>query len=73
MRVRRPTKDLAMKDQTVRTALQDYFAQNDFGADGGYEETWVFLKFGPVSLLLYNSPARKRAVPIHDLHHLVTG
>ena len=62
-----------MNDQPVRTALQNYFVRNDFGTDGGYESTWVFLKFGPLSLPLYNSRARRRAVPIHDLHHLVTG
>ncbi|MEM7001984.1 MAG: hypothetical protein AAF529_14445 [Pseudomonadota bacterium] len=50
-----------------------YFAENDFGSDGGYSNRWVFLEFGPLRLPLYNSAARRQAVPIHDLHHLITG
>jgi hypothetical protein len=58
---------------TLRSALADYFAANGFPADGGYAATWVPLDFGPLRVYLYNSMARKRAVPIHDLHHLLTG
>lgn len=58
---------------TLRTALADYFTANGFPADGGYAATWVPLDFGPLRLYLYNAAARRRAVPIHDLHHLLTG
>lgn len=57
----------------MRDALERYFQDNGFGADGGYHQRWVFLTFGAVKLPLYNSGARRRAVPLHDLHHLATG
>ena len=58
---------------TVREVRARYFADNGFGADGGYSKRWVPLKFGPFTVMLYNSQARKRAVPLHDLHHIATG
>lgn len=58
---------------TVRQALDDYFERNGFGADGGYGLTWIGLRFGPLTVPLYNSQARRRAVPLHDLHHIATG
>ena len=60
-------------NQNVAELRAAYFEVNDFGDDGGYGERWVYLEFGPFRVPLYNSAARKRAVPIHDLHHLVTG
>jgi len=57
----------------LRDARAAYFAANGFPADGGYAATWVPLMFGRVRLYLYNAPSRKRAVPIHDLHHILTG
>lgn len=62
-----------MTDQSVQQALQAYFTHNGFGPNGGYDQKWVYLKFGALSVPLYNSRARKRAVPLHDLHHIVTG
>ena len=58
---------------SVREARARYFENNGFAADGGYSARWVPLKFGIFKLYLYNSAARKRAVPLHDLHHLATG
>lgn len=59
--------------RSVRQAQAEYFERNGFAADGGYGQRWVGLKFGPVTIPLYNSQARRRAVPLHDLHHLATG
>lgn len=59
--------------QTLRNALGDYFRDNGFGPDGGYSANWVDFSLGPIPFPFPNSPARKRAVPYHDLHHLVTG
>lgn len=59
--------------QTVRAARAHYFQTNGFAPDGNYSDRWVPLSFGPVTFYLYNSAARKRAVPLHDLHHLATG
>lgn len=66
-----PGEDL--NTTTVREARAKYFAENNFGDDGGYSAKWTPLKFGPVTLMLYNSKARQRAVPLHDLHHIATG
>ncbi len=58
---------------TVREARAQYFQANGFGENGGYQDKWVYLKFGWLRLPVYNSAARRRAVPLHDLHHIATG
>ena len=58
---------------TVREARADYFAKNHFGSDGGYQAAWVHFQLGFLPLSIPNTVARRRAVPYHDLHHLVTG
>jgi hypothetical protein len=57
---------------TMGAARSTYFAANGFG-EGGYDDAWVQFKIGPVPLFMPNSPARVRAVRLHDLHHVVTG
>ena len=57
----------------LRDALALYFETNDFGEDGGYNDDWVSGKFGPIPFAFPNTPARKRAIPLHDLHHVITG
>jgi len=61
------------KSTTLREARANYFKANGFPEDGGYQLKWIPLKAGPVTLYLLNSEARKRAVPLHDIHHIVTG
>ncbi len=58
---------------TVRDARAAYFADNDFGEDGGYSKDWVPLKVGPIPFAIPNTQGRKVAVRYHDLHHIVTG
>lgn len=41
--------------------------------DGGYDDTWIKFKLGPVPFWLYNFEGRKRVVKIHDFHHALTG
>jgi len=57
---------------SMAQARDAYFAENQFGVDGGYSATWVKVKVGPVPLWIPNAPARVRAVRFHDLHHIVT-
>lgn len=58
---------------TVRAARAEYFAANGF-SDAGYQDRWVKLgKLGPIPIGFPNSTSRKRAVPLHDLHHVATG
>lgn len=59
--------------EPVRSARARYFEANRFGADGGYGDAWVEVKFGPLPVPIPNTPARVRAVRYHDLHHIVTG
>jgi hypothetical protein len=58
---------------TIRAARSQYFETNGFGADGGYEASWVKLRFGPFTLAFPNTEARRRAVRYHDIHHVVSG
>ena len=62
-----------MSEITLRQARAEYFESNGFPSDGGYEDKWIPLKFGWLTIYLYNSKARKAAVPFHDIHHVVTG
>jgi len=58
---------------TMREERERYFEENGFGKDGGYNDTWIKVKLGPVALVIPNSAPRKKAVPFHDLHHILTG
>lgn len=57
----------------LRDARSRYFEAWGFG-DGGYEATWVELKkIAGVRIGFPNTDGRRRAVKIHDLHHVLTG
>jgi hypothetical protein len=58
---------------TMRQERQRYFEANGFGKDGGYNDRWIAVKAGPLTFAMPNSPARKKAGPFHDLHHILTG
>ncbi len=62
-----------MNDQTLGVARERYWRVNNFGADGGDALTWVPIKIGRFTLKFPNTEGRRRAVRIHDLHHVVTG
>ena len=60
--------------QTLREGRQIYFAENGLPADGGYQDRWVVIKVGRVPVFAFpNTADRRRAVPFHDLHHVLTG
>lgn len=54
-------------------ARRQYFAANGFPLDGGYDARWVDFMLGPIPMPFPNSAPRRRAVPFHDLHHVLTG
>jgi hypothetical protein len=59
---------------TVREARARYFAEAGFPPDGGYAAKFVQLaKLGPIPIGFPNSDARRKAVGLHDLHHVATG
>jgi hypothetical protein len=68
-----PVKPLTSLDLTICQALADFFEQQDLGADGGANDTWVKLRFGSFYIPFPNSAARKKAVMYHDIHHILTG
>jgi len=62
-----------MSEITLRQARAEYFEFNGFPSDGGYGDKWIPLKLGWVIIYIYNSKLRKAAIPLHDIHHVVTG
>lgn len=59
-------------DLTLREARERYFARSGFTA-ATYTDPWVALPLGPITIRLPNFGARKKAVKVHDLNHILTG
>lgn len=59
--------------ETLLAARSHYYQVNGFGTDGGDSLAWVPLKLWKLTLKIPNTEGRKKAVRIHDLHHVVTG
>lgn len=57
---------------TLREMRDRYLLDEGLG-DGGYDDDWVKVKLGPLPIVFPNTAARKKVVPIHDLHHALTG
>jgi hypothetical protein len=57
---------------TLAEARAVYLAERGLG-DGGYDDPSVRVRFGPLVVDMPNTRARRRAVPLHDLHHALTG
>ena len=57
---------------TVFAHREEYFLKNGFSEEG-YSEAWVRVQLGPIPVWIPNTSGRKRIVPLHDLHHLLTG
>lgn len=70
MRTDRPGR--ADGSERVRDARARYFDENGLSEEG-YRSRWVVLRAGPVPIYMPNTSARRRAVPLHDLHHIATG
>lgn len=63
------------ESNTIQEHLDYYLQQYDFGkTQGGYQDAWVRVSIGlPIAIWLPNIQARKAAVPIHDVGHILTG
>jgi hypothetical protein len=57
---------------TLREARARYFELNGIPRDGGYSRRWVKVTRNRLPLYIPNSAPRKKAVPYHDLHHVLT-
>ena len=55
----------------LERARERYFERAGF--EPGYDEAWVRLPAGPFTLRFPNFAGRRRAVMLHDLHHVATG
>lgn len=58
---------------TLLEARTQYFADNEFGDDGGYNDAFVTVYLFGLPVKFPNTAGRKKAVVFHDMHHLVTG
>jgi hypothetical protein len=59
---------------TVGQARRQYFADAGFPPDGGYAAKFVKVgQLGPIPLGFPNSDSRRKAVGLHDVHHVATG
>jgi hypothetical protein len=54
---------------TLREARGRYFEANGIPADGGYNDAWVNVGFGAITISFPNVSSRRAAVPYHDAHH----
>jgi hypothetical protein len=51
----------------------EFFRTSGFGADGGESAKWVRYPVWGIPIVVPNVDARRRALRLHDLHHLATG
>ena len=58
--------------ETVREARAKYLETNGF-SEASYQDRWVHVRIGPIPVVFPNTPSRRRAIPLHDLHHVATG
>lgn len=57
---------------TLRGARDRYLSESGLSTDT-YTDHWVDIRLGPVPLRLPSTDSRKRVLPLHDLHHALTG
>lgn len=62
-----------MNETTLDVARATYWEVNGFGADGGDSLEWVPLKLWKLTIKIPNTEGRRKAVRLHDLHHVLTG
>lgn len=60
-------------ERTLREARAQYWAENNFGDDGGDSLKWITVKALGIPFKIPNTEGRRKAVRVHDLHHVVTG
>jgi hypothetical protein len=57
---------------TLGEARALLFALGGLGEDGGYGDAWVKLRLWGIPFAFPNTEGRRRAVRLHDLHHVLT-
>lgn len=59
-------------EMTLGEARARLFALGGLPEDGGYGERWIKVKVWRLPVWLPNTEGRRKAVRLHDLHHIVT-
>jgi hypothetical protein len=62
----------AISSMSMREARELYFKRNGFSV-AAYSAPTFTLKFLGIPVTFPSTTNRKRALPLHDLHHIVTG
>src|SRR5262245_5628232 len=63
-----------MHTMTPRMALQKFYTDNHLDNDGGNSKSFVKIEASKhFHFYIPNSDARRKAVPIHDVHHILNG
>src|ERR1043165_851404 len=63
-----------MNDQTPRQVLSKFYTDNHLDQDGGNSKSFVKIEAAPkFHFYIPNSDPRRKAVPIHDVHHIISG
>lgn len=57
---------------TLARARAEFFAQTGH-SDSEYSSWIAKIKLGPIPFYFYNFKARREAIAIHDVHHILTG
>lgn len=57
---------------TTKAALEAYYRSHYFG-DEALTDAWVMIRWGPLRFPFPNPKARREAIQLHDLTHLLTG
>ena len=72
-----PTADsklsIAPDARLIRDALAQHYVMHGLPPDGGASNPWFDVHIGTFKIRLPNPPARRRAVLMHDINHIVTG
>ena len=66
-------ESISIADATIGDALVRHYAAYGLPADGGEHSRWFRVHIGPIVIPLPNPPARRRAVFLHDVNHILTG
>jgi hypothetical protein len=58
--------------ETIHRLLSRHYAEHGLPPDGGESAKWFRVKLGPFVVPVPNFPARRRAVFLHDINHVLT-
>jgi hypothetical protein len=59
-------------DLTMSDARQLYFERSGFTESTGYEGRWIKVEVWRIPIWIPNTKGRRKAVKLHDLHHVLT-